>query len=99
MESEPLTSPQELHARLDGLLPNGDHLCIGFDGLDGVGKSTLAYEMARRLGGSVISLDDYLVEKQNGYVLHIRSDELNAAISASRLPILIEGVCLLAVAR
>jgi hypothetical protein len=98
MENEPLTSQDELHVRLDDLL-NGEHLCIGFDGMDGVGKSTLAREMAERLGLSVISLDTYLVEKQNGYVPHIRCDELKAAISVCRSPILIEGVCLLAVAR
>jgi hypothetical protein len=99
MQIEPLTSQEELYARLDQLLPNGGRLCIGLDGMDGVGKSTLAREMAKRLGGSVISLDDHLVKKQNGYILHIRCDEVKAAISASRSPILIEGVCLLAVAQ
>ncbi|MET4297063.1 hypothetical protein ABIB06_007650 [Bradyrhizobium sp. LB8.2] len=99
MENEPLTSHEELHARLDHLRPNGGCLCIGIDGMDGVGKSTLAREMAKRLGGGVISLDDHLVKKQNGYILHIRCSDLKAAISASCSPILIEGVCLLAVAR
>src|SRR5262245_34233923 len=98
MQNEPLTMQDELRARLDGLLPNGGRLCIGFDGMDGVGKSTLAREMAQRLGASLISLDDHLVKKQNLYVPHIRCDELEAAISASHSPILIEGVCLLAVA-
>lgn len=99
MENELLTLQNELYARLDDLLPNCERLCIGFDGMDGVGKSTLAREMAKRVGGSVISLDDHLVKKQNGYVPHIRCDELKAAISVARPPILIEGVCLLAVAR
>src|SRR5262245_48888077 len=98
MKSATLRSQEELHARLNDLLPNDGRFCIGFDGMDGVGKSTLAREMAKRLGGSVISLDDHLVKKQNGYILHIRCNELKAVISASRAPILIEGVCLLAVA-
>jgi len=100
MENETLSSQEELYARIDALLPSsGRGVCIGLDGLDGVGKSTLAREIANRLGGSLISLDDHLVKKQNGYTLHIRCDELKALISASRSPILIEGVCLLAVAR
>ncbi|WP_456622124.1 hypothetical protein [Bradyrhizobium sp. P5_C12] len=64
---ETLTLQEELPARINALLPsNGRGICIGFDGMDGVGKSTLACEMAKRLGGSRISLDDYLVKKQNG---------------------------------
>ncbi|MDE5461164.1 hypothetical protein [Bradyrhizobium sp. CSS354] len=99
MRSEPLTSREELVARLENLRSqNGGSLCIGLDGMDGVGKSTLARELADRLGGSVISLDDHLTRKQNGYILHIRGDELKAAISASRSPMVIEGVCLLGVA-
>jgi len=97
-ENMPFRSPEELCARLADLLPKGAHFCIGIDGMDGVGKSTLAREMVTRLGGSVISLDDHLTKKQNGYVLHIRRDEVNAALSASTSPIIIEGVCLLAVA-
>lgn len=100
MENETLTKKEELYTRIDALLPsNGHRVCIGLDGMDGVGKSTLAREMAKRVGGSVISLDDHLLKKQNGYVLHIRCDELKAAISVSRALVLIEGVCLLAVAR
>jgi hypothetical protein len=98
MENETLRSQEELYARLNDLLPKDRRVCIGLDGMDGVGKSTLAREMAKRLGGSVISLDDHLVKKQNGYILHIRCNELKAVILASRSPILIEGVCLLAVA-
>ncbi|WP_441259606.1 hypothetical protein AB7008_23605 [Bradyrhizobium sp. 521_C7_N1_3] len=99
MKDEPLKSQSELYARLADLLPNDGRLCIGIDGMDGVGKSTLARELANRLGGSVISLDDHLTRKQNGYILHIRCDELKAALSASTSPILVEGVCLLAVAQ
>jgi hypothetical protein len=95
---ETLRSQEELHVRLHDLLPSDRCVCIGLDGLDGVGKSTLAREMAKRLEGSVISLDDHLVKKQNGYIAHIRCNDLKAVIAASRSPILIEGVCLLAVA-
>lgn len=98
MENAPLNSPEELCIRLAELRLGSGRLHIGIDGMDGVGKSTLAREMANRLGGTVISLDDYLTKKQNGYVLHIRCDEVKAAVSASQLPILLEGVCLLAVA-
>jgi hypothetical protein len=94
-----IASEEELFTLLNNLMPRGRRVCIGVDGLDGIGKSTLARAMAKRLGGSVISLDDYLNKKQNRYVQHIRCNEVDAAIATSPSPILIEGVCLLAVAR
>ncbi|MBR1172990.1 hypothetical protein JQ617_03395 [Bradyrhizobium sp. KB893862 SZCCT0404] len=99
MKDKPLKSQEELHVRLAQFRGGVGGLRIGIDGMDGVGKSTLARELANRLGGSVISLDDYLTKRQNSYVLHIRCDDVKAAISASKLPTLIEGVCLLAVAQ
>ena len=91
-------SEEELLAQIKDLMPKGGRVCIGVDGLDGIGKSTLARAMAKRLGGSVISLDDHLNKKQDRYVQHIRYKEVSAAIMASVSPTLIEGVCLLAVA-
>jgi hypothetical protein len=93
-----IVSPEELQARLNAVIPKDGRICIGVDGMDGVGKSTLAHAMAKRLGGSVVSLDNHLDKKQNRYTHHIRCNELKAALSASAPPILIEGVCLLAVA-
>lgn len=94
-----ITSLEELLAQINNLLAKDGRVCIGVDGLDGIGKSTLARVMAKRLGGSVISLDDHLNKKQDRYVQHIRCNEVNAAIAASASPVLIEGVCLLAVAQ
>lgn len=93
-----IASEDELQARLSNLIAKGRRACIGVDGLDGIGKSTLARAIAIRLGGSVISLDDHLDKKQNRYAQHIRCKEVNAAIATYPYPILIEGVCLLAVA-
>lgn len=93
-----IVSLEELQARLNAVIPKDGRSCIGVDGMDGVGKSTLARAMAKRLGGSVVSLDDHPDKKQNRYTHHIHRNEVKAAISASSSPILIEGVCLLAVA-
>ena len=43
-----IKSLEELHSKLKSLMPEGERLCIGIDGMAGVGKSTLA----RRLGPS-----------------------------------------------
>ena len=92
-------SVDELHRRLEIVYAASKKHLIGIDGVDGSGKTTLAKRLAKRFGGSVVSLDDYLDKNQNAYTLHVRCHELNRAIANSQSPILIEGVCLLAVAR
>jgi hypothetical protein len=67
---------------------------IGVDGMSGVGKSTLAASLARLLGMSYMNLDDYLVEKQGGFLDNLKYDELKQKASELEC-FVIEGVCLL----
>jgi len=61
-------SLEELHDKVKGLMPNRLKVCIGIDGMDGVGKTFLARELATPLGATVISLDDHVDKKRGMYV-------------------------------
>lgn len=69
-------------------------ICIGVDGSDGVGKTTLSKTIATRMEFPVLSLDDYLVPKQGGFLEFLQYDRLRDAISTAPC-LVIEGVCLL----
>jgi hypothetical protein len=93
------TSLEELHNELKGLTADRVRVRIGIDGMDGIGKTFLAHQLATLLGATVISLDDYLDRDRRAYVPHIRCREVTAAIEArSGLVVIVEGVCLRAVA-
>jgi hypothetical protein len=70
---------------------------IGIDGIDGSGKTTLSKKIADELGYIQIKLDDYVDRNCGTFVEHIRYDELRSSIHSTHAPIIIEGVCLLAV--
>jgi hypothetical protein len=93
-----MTSVEELCNKLRGLMPDGESVCIGIDGTDGVGKTCLGRKLAPLLGAKLISLDEHLDKKRGVYVPHIRCVEVRAAIEASASPILLEGTCLRGVA-
>lgn len=63
-----LETSQELAA----LLRESGYGRIGIDGVDGSGKTTLAKNLAEQLDVPLISLDDYLDEKRDGYLDHLR---------------------------
>ena len=86
-----ISSPGELARRL-AFLPNG---VFAIDGYHGVGKTTLARELAPLLGMSPIHLDDFLVPGQGGFVACLRDAELSRVLRQS--PVVVEGVCMLAV--
>ncbi len=67
---------------------------IAMDGNDGVGKTTLANALRRLIGGTVISVDDYVAENQGAYVPSLRALELRAALERACAPRIVEGVCL-----
>jgi hypothetical protein len=92
------TSLEELCDKVKELMPNRPKVFIGIDGMNGVGKTCLACELAPLLGGTVISLDDHLDKKRGAYAACIRCHEVTAAIEAINGRIVIEGICLRAVA-
>lgn len=72
---------------------------FAIDGTDGCGKSTLAVDLSRQLGWKVLHLDDFLEKDKGSYVEHLRHAELREAVRDATRPLIIEGVCMLAVAR
>jgi hypothetical protein len=68
---------------------------VAIDGYLGVGKSTLATEIADLLGMRCVHLDDFLLPGRQEFVRFLHWPELARAL-ANR-PVLVEGVCLLEV--
>lgn len=70
---------------------------VGIDGIDGVGKTSLAKDIGK-LGYTRISLDDYVKNKSGGYFEFIDYDKLQKNIlrNSDRF-IVIEGILLLKV--
>jgi hypothetical protein len=69
---------------------------IGVDGTDGVRKTSISTSLSQTLGLPLLSLDDYLVKKQGGFVEFLRYDELRDELGAAQR-FIVEGVCLLEV--
>ena len=67
---------------------------IGVDGIDGVGKSTLAADLSRRLEFSCYSLDDFVEKNKGRYIPYVQVDKLKERLE-SQERFVIEGVCLL----
>ena len=68
---------------------------IGIDGDNGAGKSTLAHELVQMIGGSVISVDDFLSGNGMAYSSQLDLPNLSKKIKAAEEPIIVEGVLLL----
>ena len=80
-------------------LKSRDFRLIAIDGVDGSGKSRLASKLANKLGYVHINLDDYLEKHRGGFLGHIKYELLKIKMENIKLPVIIEGVCLLAVLR
>ena len=89
-----------LPALQDKLLKCREHgaRVFGIDGVEGSGKSTTANELHSAVGWSVLHVDDFLNRDRGSYLPHLRTLSLANCVRESRSPILVEGVCLLAVA-
>jgi uridine kinase len=72
-------------------------LLTGVDGIDGSGKSWLASQLSKELAWLHINLDNYLDKNLGRYVNHVHYDAVRRELDKAKEPIIIEGVCLLAV--
>jgi hypothetical protein len=92
-------SLEELYNKVKGLIPNRPKVCIGIDGVNGVGKSCLARKLAPLLGATVISLDCHVDKNRGAYAPLIRCHEVTAAMEATGgRVVVVDGVSLRAVA-
>ena len=70
---------------------------VSIDGVDGVGKSRLAYKITKELSLPHIGIDTFVQEQQGGYINHIDyvrlSERIREDLIAYRLVIL-EGICM-----
>jgi len=73
---------------------------IGIDGVPGSGKTTVAKGIAEKLGASLISFDDYLNKKKDGFEKYLAHDNIQKDIKRDMRndkTIVIEGNLLLKV--
>jgi uridine kinase len=71
---------------------------LGIDGTDGSGKTTLAASLSEALGCPHINLDDHIDKNKGQYVNHVHYPTVKEIIDSAHSQIIIEGVCLLAIA-
>lgn len=67
---------------------------IGIDGDNGSGKTTLAREIYAALGGTVVSIDDFLIGNGQPYLSQLDFPRLASTIENAAEPIIVEGVLL-----
>ena len=66
---------------------------IVFDGRPRAGKSFLAREMAKHLGGTAIDADDFLQRDREDFLNALDVDALRGALEAARPPLLLSSLC------
>jgi hypothetical protein len=84
----------ELATLLQSLFASELQGIIAIDGRDGVGKSQLAAQLHERIGGTLISLDNYIEDALGIYVPALSINRLRKAVVDAAPPRLVEGVCL-----
>jgi hypothetical protein len=88
-------TPQALVAHLRSAFPSA--VTIAIDGILGAGKTILAGALHQTLGGTLLSLDDFIHQNQGTFLPHLKVGELGDALMAARRPVVLEGICMLAV--
>src|SRR5687767_9560378 len=68
---------------------------IAIDGDQGAGKSSFARQLKECIGADIVSVDDLLVGSSAPYTSQVQSSALKHRLSSARLPVVVEGVCLL----
>jgi len=70
---------------------------ISIDGVDGVGKSTLASKIAKELRSPLIEIDTFVQEQRGGYIDYIDYNRLNERIKKNIIEnrlVILEGICI-----
>lgn len=88
------THVSQLACALRRILPRDRRILIGVDGMDGSGKTSLAFGLAERMPAKVVSLDDFLNRNRGSYVKHLRRRQSRQTILAHHGIVIVEGVCL-----
>jgi hypothetical protein len=92
-ELEPVRSIDALCEQIKARIGKQTKPIIGVDGMDGVGKTKLGTQLAQRLDARLISLDDYLLREQGGYVAHLKVHDIQRQMEGSERTTIVEGVC------
>ena len=93
------THVSQLACALRRVLPRGRRVLIGVDGVDGSGKTPLAFGLAERVPAKVVSFDRFLNRNRGSYVQHLRWQQLRKTIFSHQGAVILEGVCLRSVLR
>lgn len=93
-----LRSLDDLNSELSNLVEDKSQAVIGIDGNGGVGKTLLANALWELHGWKHIKLDELLVEDSGPYASRIDCQAIAAAMGEASTPVIVDGVCLLAVA-
>jgi hypothetical protein len=93
MTAYEVTSLQPLVARMRSSFPAAETIAI--DGIHGTGKTTIAGHLHQLIGGTLVSLDDFIHRSQGSYLPHLKRAELQQAIETANRPMVLEGICML----
>jgi len=96
MSEKEFTDEHELIKAITNLALN-PHSLISIDGVDGVGKSTLANKIKAKLSTHYIELDTFVQEQKGGYIEYLDYDKLQDEIGhlmTTNALIVIEGICI-----
>lgn len=94
MTASEVETPQALVAHLRSAFPTA--VTIAIDGIHGAGKTTVARALHQSLGGTLLSLDDFIHQNQGSFLPHLKVGALGDALTAASRPVILEGICMLA---
>jgi uridine kinase len=79
------------------IIKKGKFFLIAIDGKDGAGKSALAEKLLIFIDYLHINLDDLLDKNRGCFIDFIKYDQLERIVDQTKKPVIVEGICVLAV--
>jgi hypothetical protein len=70
-------------------------MIFGIDGVDGIGRTRLAEQLAALIGWTLVHLDDYVTSDKGNYFDRLDMERLGRDIFFAPRPFLVEGMCVL----